>query len=109
MNRQTRRPRRGSVTLGVAAALLVALLLPMLTMGCAVLEEAVEASTLPEGVWECPESMEDAAYVGSRNSDKFHDPGCRWVNEIKASNRLCFESRTVAENFGYEPCGTCKP
>ena len=109
MRRRYTRTRRLSVTSGVLAALLLALCLPILTTGCAELEEVVGASALPEGVWECPESMEGAEYVGSRNSDKFHEPACRWVNEIKTSNRLCFESRSVAESFGYEPCGTCKP
>ncbi|MFW6116302.1 MAG: MBL fold metallo-hydrolase [bacterium] len=62
-----------------------------------------------DGVWNCPTSMDGAAYTGSRKSDKFHYLGCHYVDRIYAENRICFASRSAAVNYGYVPCGVCKP
>lgn len=49
----------------------------------------------------------DAAYVGNRNSKKFHKPDCRSLpSEI---NRVFFSSRASAAESGYVPCGQCRP
>jgi hypothetical protein len=64
---------------------------------------------LGAGVWRCPDSTEGAAYVGSTESDKFHYTGCRHAAKIDPGNRICFESREAAVNYGYSPCGVCKP
>ena len=64
---------------------------------------------LAPGVWKCPDTTAGAAYVGSDQSDKFHYPSCRWAAKIASHNRLCFASREAATNYGYAPCGTCKP
>ena len=49
------------------------------------------------------------AFVGSRESDKYHDPSCRWAKKILPENRICWGSRAEAEAAGYVPCGVCKP
>jgi hypothetical protein len=64
---------------------------------------------LAAGVWRCPGDTTGAAYVGSSQSDKFHYLNCRWAKEIHDENRLCFESRDAAVNYGYIACGVCKP
>ncbi len=43
------------------------------------------------------------AFVGSRNSDKYHLPECTWAKRIKAENRVCFASAADAEARGYKP------
>ncbi len=51
----------------------------------------------------------EAAYVGNRSSMKFHSAGCRYAAQIKAENRVAFDSAGQALAAGYTPCGTCKP
>ena len=50
-----------------------------------------------------------AAYVGNRNSMKFHSADCRYAAQIKAENRIAFDSAEQALIAGYTPCGACKP
>ncbi len=47
------------------------------------------------------------SYVGSKNSDKYHKPNCKWAKKIKSSNKITFTSSTNARNKGYSPCKTC--
>jgi methylphosphotriester-DNA--protein-cysteine methyltransferase len=51
----------------------------------------------------------DYKYVGSRNSDKYHYPDCKWAKKISAKNLLTFESAQEASKTGYVPCKVCKP
>lgn len=46
-------------------------------------------------------------YVGSKNSDKYHLPSCRWAENIKSSNKITFPSSGIARSKGYSPCKTC--
>lgn len=50
-----------------------------------------------------------ASYVGNAQTYKFHSPGCRWANKIKAGNRVIFNDRAEAVNRGMKPCGVCRP
>lgn len=50
-----------------------------------------------------------AAYVGNRNSMKFHSADCRYAAQVKAENRIAFDSAEQALIAGYTPCGACKP
>ncbi|MCG3131689.1 MAG: hypothetical protein FLDDKLPJ_02494 [Phycisphaerae bacterium] len=50
-----------------------------------------------------------AQYIGSKNSTKFHVPGCRWATNIKPDNRVIFGSAAEAQAAGREPCSTCDP
>lgn len=47
-------------------------------------------------------------YVGSMESDKYHDPNCRHAKNIKESNEIWFTSTEDADANGYKPCGTCQ-
>ena len=40
-------------------------------------------------------------FVGSKNSDKFHKPDCRWAKNIKPENLVCFKSEEEAKSRGY--------
>jgi hypothetical protein len=48
-------------------------------------------------------------YVGSKTSDKYHLPGCKWAGEIKPQNLIHFSSTAEARKRGYIPCPTCHP
>lgn len=50
-------------------------------------------------------------YVGNRNpaSMKFHRADCRWVQEMREENKVCFETREEAIAAGYVACKVCKP
>lgn len=50
-----------------------------------------------------------AAYVGNRNSMKYHSADCRYAAQVKAENRIAFDSAEQALIAGYTPCGACKP
>jgi len=47
--------------------------------------------------------------VGSRNSDKFHYPGCRAANRINESNMVVYDSASEAMSAGRVPCKICGP
>lgn len=47
-------------------------------------------------------------YVGSKRSNKYHLPGCRWAKRINPENEIWFASAEDAEAHGYKPCGTCQ-
>ncbi|MBC7216933.1 MAG: thermonuclease family protein [Candidatus Caldatribacterium sp.] len=49
------------------------------------------------------------AYIGNRNTKKFHRLNCRWVEKIAPGNKVPFSSREEAVQAGYEPCKVCNP
>jgi len=49
----------------------------------------------------------DCAYVGSKNSNKYHLPTCRYAKGIKAENRVCFSSQDEAKSKGYVADKNC--
>ena len=48
-----------------------------------------------------------AGLVGSVESDKYHDPGCRWAKKIKPENEIWFSSAEDARAQGYIACKVC--
>ena len=48
-------------------------------------------------------------FVGSKKSDKYHYPSCRWAEKILPQNEIWFSSSEEARRAGYVPCGVCKP
>jgi methylphosphotriester-DNA--protein-cysteine methyltransferase len=51
----------------------------------------------------------NAHFVGSKNSDKYHDPSCEWAQKISPQNLVAFEDAEEAAVAGYVPCKVCKP
>jgi len=49
----------------------------------------------------------DCAFVGSKNSDKYHVPTCQWAKRIKPENIICFKSIDDAVAKNYKPDKTC--
>lgn len=55
------------------------------------------------------EPPSSAAYIGNRNSKRFHVPDCASVAAMKEKNRVELSSREEALDKGYKPCGNCHP
>ena len=53
---------------------------------------------------------EEQTYIINENTEKFHDPDCSSVEDIKEKNKREFTgTRDELIEEGYEPCGICKP
>ena len=52
---------------------------------------------------------DDYKYVGSKKSNKYHYPSCRWAKKIKPYSLVTFRSAKEAQEAGYVPCKVCKP
>ncbi|MBA7633403.1 hypothetical protein ES703_40969 [subsurface metagenome] len=48
-------------------------------------------------------------FVGSKKSDVYHYPTCRYVKKILPENIIWFSSVEDAKARGYRPCKVCKP
>ena len=49
------------------------------------------------------------AYIGNRNSGKFHYDHCYWVSKMAPYNKVYIESREEAIQQGYALCKVCRP
>ena len=47
------------------------------------------------------------AFVASKNSNKYHLPTCRYAQNIKPENRVCFSSKEEAESRGFQGAKCC--
>jgi hypothetical protein len=54
-------------------------------------------------------SVNAAQFWGSKNSNKYHYPTCKWAQKINSSNLVKFNSPEEAIKAGYVPCKVCKP
>lgn len=69
-----------------------------------------QGEVAPEAVvaGETSESQDQqCAFVGSKNSNKYHLPSCRYAANIKPENKVCFSSKEDAETRGYVGGGCC--
>jgi hypothetical protein len=48
-------------------------------------------------------------YVGSKTSNKYHYPTCKWARTIKPARLIKFKSVEEAQERHYIPCPVCKP
>jgi len=54
-----------------------------------------------------PADNQKCAYVASKNSNKYHLPTCRYAQNIKPENKVCFSSKEDAESRGYQGAKCC--
>jgi hypothetical protein len=54
-----------------------------------------------------PAVRQDCAFIGSKNSDKYHLPTCSSAKRIKPENVVCFKSAEEAAAKGYQPDKGC--
>lgn len=77
-----------------------------------IVQEKPEVPITPpfdEPVAETTSQKSSGVYVGSVDSDKYHNPSCRFAKEILPENEIWFDSIEDAQNSGYSPCGGCHP
>jgi hypothetical protein len=55
------------------------------------------------------EAEVEGKYVGSKSSNKYHYPTCKFVRWISPGNLIKFKSAAEARARRYVPCPTCKP
>lgn len=48
-------------------------------------------------------------FVGSKTSNKYHYPTCKWAKEILPDKLMKFDSPETAHQARYIPCPICKP
>ena len=75
-------------------------------------EQPVSEAVAPPDTEPVPETTSQkssGSYVGSVDSDKYHNPSCRFAKEILPENEIWFDSAEDAQNSGYSPCGGCHP
>lgn len=48
-------------------------------------------------------------YVGSKTSNRYHYPDCKWAKQIAPGNLLKFNSVAAAKGEGYTRCPACQP
>lgn len=52
-------------------------------------------------------NVQNCAFMGSKNSNKYHLPACRWAKQIKPENTVCFKDENEAKSKGYLPDNNC--
>jgi PGF-pre-PGF domain-containing protein len=90
---------------------------PTATEAATVTETAIEAATVTETATATPTDISTSTpttsniiiYYASSKSDVFHIAGCRYIKQIKANDRITFNSIKEAEDDGYRPCKVCLP
>lgn len=50
---------------------------------------------------------QDCAFAGSKNSNKYHLPTCRYAKNISPKNLVCFLDENDAKSKGYLPDKNC--
>ncbi len=56
-----------------------------------------------------PSTVPVVKFVGSKTSNKYHYPDCRWAKQIRPEKLVTFSSPEEAREKGYVPCPECKP
>ena len=79
--------------------------------------EGTASGSTPQAQNPAPEAKSDqigintqpqtCAFVGSKNSNKYHLPTCQWAKRIKPENIVCFKSTEDAQSRGYQPDKAC--
>ena len=49
------------------------------------------------------------AYIGNARSGIFHYDDCRYVYRMNENNKVYFDTREEAIDYGYRPCKVCNP
>jgi len=90
-----------------------------------IIEKAPQSSQIEPGTTQVPNSQKDTisaqnsalaspaalpqncAFIGSKNSNKYHLPTCQWAKRIKPENVVCFSSVEDATAKNYQPDKNC--
>lgn len=55
------------------------------------------------------EQTSEYMFVGSKNSNIYHKPSCKWAQKIVSYNLVTFKDAADAKSYGYRPCKVCRP
>jgi len=58
---------------------------------------------------QAPVTAAEVVYVGSKTSNKYHYPTCKWARKIRPERLIIFKSVKEAQERHYIPCPVCKP
>jgi hypothetical protein len=58
---------------------------------------------------QAPVTAAEGVYVGSKTSNKYHYPTCKWAQKIRPERLIIFKSVQEAQEHHYIPCPVCKP
>lgn len=73
-------------------------------------EQAANGHTSQSGGGDAQQPVKkEGTFVGSLESDKYHDPNCRYAKKILKENEIWFDTAAEAQAAGYSPCGVCHP
>jgi micrococcal nuclease len=56
------------------------------------------------GVWGCVDLKEKCLFVGSKNSEKYHTPSCKYAKKIKEENLICYKSQSETKGKEFSGC-----
>ena len=73
------------------------------------LEYQRQAITEKVGIWSKPPEKRELYYLASRDSYRFHRPGCPLGRKIARRNLVRFETSDKAYWEGFSPCRQCRP
>jgi len=58
---------------------------------------------------ESPAAAAETAFLGSKTSNRYHYPTCKWAQKIRPERLIIFKSVEEAQARRYIPCPVCKP
>ena len=70
-------------------------------------DNSQQPSGTPSASPDTENQNKNCVLVGSKNSNKYHQPSCKMAAKISAENRVCFSSADDAKSKGYEPAKCC--
>lgn len=80
---------------------------PAATIPPATVSLPAGAEMLAPGVWNCPDDLAGAAFVGNSEAHTYYFPDCTQAATIEAAVRICFATFDAARDYGYRPCNHC--
>jgi len=61
------------------------------------------------GIWAFEDPNDEAYYIASKGSRKFHRPNCRFARELSFDKRVIFRTKDEALGKGYSQDWRCNP
>ena len=51
------------------------------------------------GLWGCVDNKKECLYVGSKNSNKYYPPECKWAKRVNPENLVCYKSEDEVKDL----------
>jgi hypothetical protein len=82
---------------------------PQFTLGDKLRRMGQAEPSRPQESDKSPATAAEVVYVGSKTSNKYHYPTCKWAQKIRPERLIIFKSVKEARDRNYIPCPVCKP